>query len=656
MGRTGYLRGLDGIRALAVILILAYHYWPAGNRILKGGFIGVEIFFVISGFIITHILINEWDEKGSIDLKNFWMHRIRRLFPALVVLILAVIFSAAILPEISSSIESFGMPFFGKLLPDFENELASLKFQAITGFCYVINWYFIFHGSSYFEITDRPPLFGHLWSLSIEEQFYLFWPLVLIFLLKLGKGKKSFAITACLGIVAASATAMVFLGKDSPYDSRAYFGTDARIYSLILGSILAFIFGRIEEIANSSRIPKFVPDFLGAGSLAVILFLGFTLEGGEVMVFRGGLFLTSVAAIFLIISAVCFRSSLLGSLVFESSVAKFIGKRSYGLYLWHWPIFILTEPQYNYQVDGLVLMLIRLSTLFAITEISYCFIENPIRCGLIGKTISEIRAQSGWNRQKLVAKAGLTILFFTMLAGFCSISVLNFKSHGVPGLSQASASETEAYPVLYQSKPPFEIFNEMPQGFLSEEKNLIEPPSEKETMRQEEDAKGGFYEKKKNPEVLAIGDSVMLGAKKALESSIENIKVNAAVSRQFSEAYRIVKNLKKQGKLSKFVILHSGTNGTIKKEDLIGMMEELSGCSKVVVFNLRVPKKWQDSNNMIIESVVLKYPNAILVDWHGESSRQRGIFYKDGVHLKHPQGIALYASLAKKALGFEQKQ
>lgn len=649
MKNTGYLKGLDGIRALAIILIIAYHYWPAGNKILKGGFIGVEIFFVISGFIITHILLEEWEKKKKIDLANFWIHRIRRLLPALIALLLVVIFSAAIAPGISTNAESSGMTTLAKFVPDFENELSALKYQAVTGLFYVINWYFIFQGKSYFEMTDRPPLFGHLWSLSIEEQFYIFWPLFLILILKLGKNKKVFPVIACLAIFAFSVAMMIVKGHVYPNDSRAYFGTDTRIYSLMAGSILAFLFGQISKLANSGRFLKSIFEILGIASLTVIIFISFTLEGGELIVFRGGLLCVSIATCFLIISVVCIKSSKLGIAVFESSIARLIGQRSYGLYLWHWPIFILTEPEYNYQIDGLGLFFIRMITLVVITEISLRFIENPIRRGFIGDLIGEIRIERGHKRQRLMLKAGIPLLAFIGLVGFCSVSVLNFDSKEVLSLVQASANETEKTSIDISSEAPSKIPSEIPI--------FIKPDSAEKSIQDEPKKENDKIAKKeKSVKILAIGDSVMLGAKKALEDSIENLKVDAVVSRQFSETYRIIKKLKKKEALPPFVIIHSGTNGGIDEKEFIGMMNDLSGCQTVVIFNLRVPRKWQDCNNRIINSVVPRYKNAILVDWHGESWCRREVFRKDGLHLKCPKGTTLYVRLAKQALAGQQSK
>ena len=636
--KVNYLKGLDGIRALAIMLIIAYHYWPAGNKVLSGGFIGVEVFFVISGFIITYILLKEWEEKNTINLASFWIHRIRRLFPALILLLLVIVFSATVLPGISANIESSRMAVLAKFIPDFENELSALKYQAVTGFCYVINWYFIFQGKSYFEMIDRPPLFGHLWSLSIEEQFYLIWPLLLIFVLKFGRNRRILAIFSCSVIAIVSIILMIAKGHASPDDARAYFGTDTRIYSLMIGSILALVFDQLKKWVNSGGFLKSIFETLGVISLFVIFYLSFTLTGGELWVFRGGLLGASIATVFVIVSATCIRSSF-SKIVFESALARWIGQRSYGLYLWHWPIFILTEPRYNYQIEGVGLVLIRLIVLIVMTEISFRFIEKPFRAGVVGKLVGEIQKENGNKRQRLIAKAAIPLLAIVGLIGFCSVSVLNFQSKGIPGLAQAMASGTEK--VGNVSIPQAPIENQKPSDTkLSQENAPNKLQGKDNNIVQEEDA----------DEALALGDSVMLGAKKALEEAIENLKVDAAVSRQFSDMHRIIKKLRKTGKLPPFVIIHTGTNGTIDEEGFIDMMENLSECQRVVVFNLRVPKKWQDSNNKIINSIVPKYKNAVLVDWYKESSSQREIFYKDGVHLKHPKGIGLYAQLAKQAL------
>jgi peptidoglycan/LPS O-acetylase OafA/YrhL len=533
------------------------------------------------------------------------------------------------------------MAALGKFIPDFENELSSLKYQAVSGFFYVINWYFIFQGKSYFEMTDRPPLFGHLWSLSIEEQFYLIWPLLLIFVLKFGRNKRILAVVSCSIIAISSIILMIAKGQASPDDARAYFGTDTRIYSLMIGSILALVFDQVKKLANSGVFLKSIFEILGAISLFAIFYLSFTLTGGELWVFRGGLLSASIATVFIIVSATCIQSPF-SKVLFESAFVRWIGQRSYGLYLWHWPIFILTEPRYNYQIEGVGLLFIRLITLIAITEISFRFVEKPFRSGAIGKIVDEIRKERGNKRRRLIAKAVIPLLTIVGLVGFCSVSVLNFQSKGIPGLAQAMASGTEK--VESVSIPKVSQLPADNQKLI--DVNLIQENTANKSSKEN----SGVIQEEDADEVLAIGDSVMLGAKTALEDSMDNLTVNAAVSRQFSEIHRIIRRLKKTGELPPFVIIHGGTNGTIDEEEFIDMMNDLSECRRVVVFNLRVPKKWQDSNNKIIDSIVPNYKNAVLVDWHKESSGQRKIFYKDGVHLKHPEGIMLYAQLAKQAL------
>ena len=400
-------------------------------------------------------------------------------------------------------------------------------------------------------------------------------------------------------------------------------------------SILALVFDQIKNLVNSGSFLKSIFEMLGIVSLIVVFCLSFVLTGGELWIFRGGLLGVSIATVFIIVSATCIQSSF-NKVVFESAVVRWIGQRSYSLYLWHWPIFILTEPDYNYQAEGVGLLFIRLIALIAITEISFRFVEKPFRSGIVGRLIDEIRKESGGKRQRLIAKAGIPLLAVVGLFCFCSASVLNFHSKGIPGLNQAMASGTEKFSGISIPQVPTE----------PDITNL----NQKETSDKSQNKDIGATQEKDAGEILAIGDSVMLGAKNALEGSIKNLTVNAAVSRQFPEIHRIIKKLQKTGKLPPFVIIHTGSNGTVDEKGFIDMMESLSGCRRVAVFNLRVPKKWQDSNNKIINSVVPKYRNAVLIDWHKESSSQREIFYKDGVHLKHPKGIGLYAQLAKQAL------
>jgi len=648
MQKTEYFKSLDGIRALAIGLILAYHYFPAGGGFLHGGFIGVDIFFVVSGFIITWLLLKEWENHQKIRIWVFWSRRIRRLLPALVSLVAVLIITAALVPQLTAvDQEKF------KYLPDFTNELSVIRSQLLPALTYFTNWYFIFQGKSYFDLTDRPSLFEHLWSLAIENQFYLFWPLVLVGILVLSRGRRRWLIIATSAFALVSAAAMLIRGEALPNDARAYFGTDTRFYALMLGATLALIFRKADNWSKMNRCHQWILETLGLIGLGTIILLSVTLVGGTLPVFQGGLLAASLAACLLIIPAIGGQSGPVKRF-FESKFLGLIGRRSYSLYLWHWPIFILTEPGYNYPLEGLELLCLRIVLLGGFTEVSYQLIEKTFRNGAVMMQFKKWKTNYNLTPFKTITQVGLIAILTLFLCVSCSVLVWQAKSQGVPGLVETTVENLEPA-----------IIGEMQEVKMAEEPDFAKLTTEKTT-----EIVVSFIElddrlssvslttalpkresfSRKIERVIAIGDSVMLGAKTSLEKLVGNITVNAMVSRQFTEVYRIVQQLKQSGQLPPSVIIHTGTNGTIDEKTFANMMEILSGCQKVIIFNLRVPRIWQESNNRILAKVVPQYKNAVLVDWQKRSSAQREVFYRDGIHLKMPQGTFFYAQLAKDAL------
>lgn len=369
-----YISGLDGMRGLAVLFIIIFHYWPAHNAYLQGGFIGVDIFFVISGFLITSLLLIEQTQNKIVSIKNFWLRRARRLFPALFFLLLVLIATSFLLPKLYDYLCKFEMDNIARYIPDMDGEWVDLKPQLIAAACYVSNWFMVFKDFSYFEIMGRPLLLGHLWSLAIEEQFYLIWPvLFLVFRHKIYNHKVLYIIFVLTVI---SLLSLIILGQATPHDARAYYGTDTRSYALLLGALVA-IFNQKKSLALYEWLKKY-SQVLGLLGLIVLFFSASYLRGGSIYLFQYGLPLVAIASALVIISIITKPHGAL-CVILENKILKYIGTRSYGLYLWHWPLFIITDPAYTYEIAGFNLFLVRIIALLAIVEFSYRIIEMPIR-------------------------------------------------------------------------------------------------------------------------------------------------------------------------------------------------------------------------------------------------------------------------------------
>ena len=362
--RLPYLRGLDGLRAIAVIAVVCYH---AGLSLL-GGFLGVESFFVLSGFLITALLYSEWQEHGRIDLRNFWLRRARRLFPALGLVLLG---TAAIM----------------SLLPMYERAGFSNDMLASIG--YVMNWHLILSGQSYFDVTMRPPLLQHLWSLAIEEQFYLVWPLVFGVGLWLFKRWGMVALT--LGLAIGSAVLMAILYQPGADPSRIYFGTDTRAAGLLLGATLAFLW-QPWRLAEPRRSTGITLDLLGIAGLAGLIYTYFIFFEQHPWLYQGGFAIVALATAMVIAATTHPKATILPRLL-ELAPMRWLGVRSYGIYLWHWPIFMVTRPYIDItptMPDWLFLAL-RIGVVLLLADLSYRFVEKPLREGTFGRNFGKRR-------------------------------------------------------------------------------------------------------------------------------------------------------------------------------------------------------------------------------------------------------------------------
>jgi peptidoglycan/LPS O-acetylase OafA/YrhL len=352
-----YIPALDGLRALAVVAVLLYH----GNvSWMKGGYLGVDAFFVLSGFLITSLLLVEWDSSGGIGLKHFWARRARRLLPALALVVGFVALYAAL----------FASPI----------ELNQLRRDGLSTLFYGSNWTQIFTHQSYFEQFAAPSALKHTWSLAIEEQFYLVWPLLVLGALRLGRGSKRFLLGGCAVLALASALEMAYLYQPGHDPSRVYYGTDTRAQSLLIGAILALL------LADRGRVrsPR-VRTFLHGGAIVSAVVLGMlwtTTTDGDAWQYRGGFVVAAVLVAVVIASvAQADDSSPLGR-VLSSTPLRAIGIISYGLYLWHWPIYVFLSPDRT-GVNGAALLMMRLTATFAVAALSYFLVESPIRHGAL---------------------------------------------------------------------------------------------------------------------------------------------------------------------------------------------------------------------------------------------------------------------------------
>lgn len=655
-----YIAGLDGLRAFAVIAVLIYH---AETNWLPGGFLGVELFFVISGFLITSGLLSEWRERGHIDLGRFWFRRARRLLPAVAVLLVATLaVSAAFLPE----------------------ELAGLRADALASLGYVTNWYLIFDKQGYFESAGRPSLLKHLWSLAVEEQFYIVWPALLAVGLRWLKPVGTLGVVLLLsGGSIALMSVLYHHGSDA---SRLYYGTDTRASGLLIGAALAFVW-KPWALTEARRLVRWGLDVIGIATVLALGSLFLHLDEFDGRLYTGGLGLVALLSATAI--AVASHPGTQAGRLLNLRPLRWIGVRSYSLYLWHWPVFALTRPQLDVQFDGVSLLLLRFGLTLLLACLSYELVEKPARSGAIGRAwqaLRRIEAQPTWRRT--VALTGAT----TALALFVSLGVATAtaRTPALPDYLSAAPISGILRPEPQQpaSEPPVQPLTpvEDPNGVAS----VLVPPGEANAGPEPASPLVPPLEAIPSPaspasppaesaldvpapveappppvppapidvpsydgppldvRLTAVGDSVLLGAAPQLARTIGAIDVDAAVSRQVGGVIPVLRERQWAGNLSDTVLLHIGNNGTFTARDFDTIMSILEG-HRVLVLNLHVPRSWESSNNAVIAEGVSRWPNAVLVDWHGLTADHPELFASDGIHLR-PEGARIYADLIASCL------
>ncbi|WP_240159714.1 acyltransferase family protein [Paenibacillus aceris] len=599
--------GLDGLRALSVLAVLAYHF---NLNMVPGGLLGVGIFFVLSGYLITDQLIAHWKQYKRLDLKDFWIRRARRLLPAMFTMLAFVALWLSLFDQA---------------------RLIALKGDFLSAALYFNNWWLIFHKVSYFESFGPPSPIGHLWSLAVEEQFYLIWPLVLTILLRIVPQRGKIFLIALIGATA-SALIMAILYAPGMDPSRVYYGTDTRIFALLIGAALSVIWPSQSITANISRRSRNILDLTGGiGLVIIILMMGWTNEYGDYLYYGGLVLLSIISAI--VIAVLAHPLSRLARLM-GCSPLRWIGVRSYSLYIWHYPIIILSSPTVD-NSSSILRMIVQFGVSLLLAALSWKYIEEPIRNGLLGKLWRKLSMNPKLTYQRLLSIIAVSPLIFLTLS--CN----NYADSSV---SAKPTSETTVQNTKDQSSASSQSKNEetivptTPPAAVPITPNSANQTNHDQTAK-EESGKG----------FTAIGDSVILDAAPFLEKNLPGIVIDGKVGRQMVQAQEVVNQLKANGKLGNCVIIELGTNGAFNSEELRTLLSSLSEVQQIFLVNTRVPRKWQDTVNSALKEVAAEYRNATLIDWYSASQGKENFFTKDGVHLQQ-EGAKFYADLVTKAM------
>lgn len=578
--KSRYIPALDGLRALAVLAVIVYHM---GMPWATGGLLGVTVFFVLSGYLITSLLLIEWDNTKTINLPQFWLRRIRRLFPAIIFLVLG---AAALCTIFDHSL------------------LTKLREDMWAALLWVTNWWYIFHDVSYFDALGAPSPLTHFWSLAIEEQFYLIWPVVLFAAHKFGV-KRSIMRNATLVVALLSALEMALLFDPTADPSRVYYGTDTRAFSLLIGAWLAFVWpshmlGAAKSVQIAPTVRR-VLDGVGLVALIALIIMIAEVDGFSPFLYRGGLLIASVLTA-IIIAVMVHPASLVGKCAGVAPLV-WIGKRSYAMYLWHYPLLLLMNPRSTIAETPWWMYIIQMAVIFVAAAISYSFVENPFRHGALGKFIRAWRAgEIDW--PDWLQLHGLACAFGAVITAI-AIGGLIF----VPSTSAIEGADL----------------------LKSEEAQVVGLPPE-----DAEDAP--------KLDILLIGDSVSVRTIPYFQEKFPFGAIDAAVNRQLYVGTEVYNAYAAQDIVGDVVVFALGTNGVATDDQIDELMAATGPDRQVFFVNTRSPQTWVGETNSAMERALERYPNLHLIDWYSYSAGRDDLFDGDGTHLNE-EGAAEYIQL-----------
>jgi peptidoglycan/LPS O-acetylase OafA/YrhL len=576
-----YIPAIDGLRAIAVIAVMLYHL---GVSWIPGGFLGVDLFFVISGYVITRLLLDSIQQRGGLDLRDFYLARIRRLLPPLVFMI------------VTTSI------FVGLWAPDTTKKFLTDTPFSLTG---TINWWLVFNQQDYFASSGRPPLLQHTWSLAVEAQFYLIWPLILLLVLRY-LGKKLIPAAALI-IAAISGITLMLVSfqidsANSSKVSHVYFGTDTHSIGLFLGAALAVSW--IPQNFNlqvTRRAQDFI-DGIGIFGFVGILATFLLIDENNPALYKLAFPLAGLFGTAILISIVHPASRFAPLL--RNKVLLWIGERSYAIYLWHWVVFQISRPQVDLDGEDWALFTLRILVVLALADISLRLVELPIRSGAVSYWFKGMRYRTPTVRKRqqvLVAVSiSATVLLSSLVSAYALIDTAE-KNRAIKESIEAASRPTQA---------------------------AVTPIN-----------KTGIW---------VTGDSVILGIRHEIERRNPIALINARVGRQAPELLEVMQNDVSEVDGSP-VVFNLGNNNALKREQVIAIFEAVKVAPLRIVINTAVPRSWKEANNELIDEVANNYPNTFVIRWDQISLGHPEYFAPDGIHLV-PAGVRAYVAAIEEFL------
>lgn len=615
-----FITGFTGLRALAVIGVILYHFNP---QLFSGGYLGVPIFLTLSGYLVTDHLASEYRLTNTFDYGNFWYKRVKKLYPTLIVMLFA---TAAYIT------------FFQR------NLLANLWQSVVTNLTYTYNWYEILNGQSYFQnFAGSQSPFTHLWTLAVEGQFYLIWPLVAFFLLRFFNRKRSVSaklqskplLYAALGLAFLSMVEMALLYRHGVDPSRVYYGTDTRMFSILFGAVLAVIWPSDRLMHKVGKEQNVFFNVIGGLGLLIMTGLVFTVGAQSGFLYHGGMALFSFATV-LIMWAVLANAGKWNKWL-TNPVFNWIGSRSYEIYVYQLPVFVFFGDKFKDIADHQVVYgIIELLLIGVISELSYRFIQIPFGHYDYRALFNQIMGQL-----KKVSKLQMALLVILIF--------------GVVGVIQSTLVNPHQANHTQLAK---RIQNNSKQEKQQNQK-LAKKIKSKQAIKRSKTDVAEFEKEGLNTTQLneaekfsgcAIGDSVMLSGRDDLQKIFPRLYIDAAVSRQTADGVTSLQSLADQGLMGKNIIIGLGTNGEIKDETIQQIMKIAGSKRHVYWINVHVPTQpWQNSDNETLSNAQKQYPNLTVLDWNDYIKDHPDWLYSDATH-PNQEGSVKYASFIAKAI------
>lgn len=606
--KSKYLPSIDSLRALAVLAVIIYH---VDVNYLPGGFLGVDLFFVLSGYLISSLIIKEYRKTGSLNLYNFYIRRARRLLPAVYFMI---------------TVGLVVMVLFNEVL------LRKSHLDAIFGYIYSSNWWYIFHKLDYFDSFGAQSPFKHLWSLAIEEQFYMIFPLLFLLVNRKKKSKdgtyklnKNF-LYVVLGLILVSLIAHILL-FDINNISRIYFGTDTRAFSLLVGVVGAILYPMERLHAKVTPQQNMIYSVVSLVSIATLITVMIYTSEYNTLLYRGGFLLVAILGLIVIISSGKQHTLMSRLLSFKPIV--FIGKISYSLYLWHFPVLVLTTPVSEIGNPNIIFVILRVILTFILATASYVFVETPIRKlgfkNYINVIFKKLKKRSRKSRKIYAGVVGLVSILFLM----------GIFGKSVPFISTAFVKEMEA-------NKETQFVNNGNNKDNNQEKSS---DSNKDNKDNKEDKNNSD---KKYSSVLVMGDSLTVDIGEKFQELYPGAVIDGKIGRQLYVAVEEAKSYSKYNNENSAIIFQLGTNGPFTESQIEELVKQFDKAD-IYFVNIKVPRAWEKTVNAALKETQEKHSNVKIIDWYSVANSTKDLFEPDRVHLNQ-EGIAEMVTLIEKNL------